>query len=70
MTLIEKSIANIRVGVLNWPGERIPSSNVMNRQNRTERSSKINFLGDIQSEHWRTEIHEGKTKVLDIGYWP
>ena len=29
--------------LLYWPGERIPSSNIVNRQNRTEHSSKINF---------------------------
>ena len=61
---------NIRAGIISWPDERIPSSNVMNRQNMTELSSKINFLWDIQSEPWRTKIHQGKTEVLDTGYWP
>ena len=55
---------NIRAGIINWPGERIPSGNVMNRQNRTELSSRINFLGGLLSEPWRTKIHQGKTEVL------
>ena len=42
----------------------------MNRQNRTELSSKINFLGGIQSEPWRTEIHQGNPEVLGTGNWP
>ena len=63
-------MANIRADIINWPGERIPFISIMNRQNTTELSSKINFLGDIQSEPWRTKIHQGKTEVLDTGYWP
>ena len=63
-------MASIRAGIINWPGERISSGNIMNRQNRTEHSSKINFLGGIQSEPQRTEIHQGNPEVLDTGNWP
>ena len=45
MSLREKSMARVIAGIINWPGERIPSSNILNRQNRTNLSSKINFLG-------------------------
>ena len=38
-------MANIRADIINWPGERIPFISIMNRQNTTELSSKINFLG-------------------------
>ena len=65
-----KSMASIRAAIVNWPGERIPSSNIMNRQNRTELLSKINFLEGIQSEPRRTEIHQGNPEVLDTGNWP
>ena len=41
---------SIRADIVDWPGERIPSSNIMNRQNRTEHSSKIDFVAGIQSE--------------------
>ena len=58
------SRASITAGIINWPGERIPSGNVMTRQNRTELSSRINFLGGLLSEPWRTKIHQGKTEVL------
>lgn len=36
----------------------------MNRENRAELSFKINFLGSIQSEPWRGEIHQGNPEVL------
>ena len=36
----------------------------MTRQNRTELSSKINFLGSIQLEPWREELHQGNPEVL------
>ena len=63
-------MARIRAGIINWPDERISSSNIMNRQNRTELSSKINFLRCIQSESWKREIHQGNPELLDTGYWP
>ena len=63
-------MASIIARIINWPGERIPSSNIMNRQNRTELLSKINFLEGIQSEPRRTEIHQGNPEVLDTGNWP
>ena len=63
-------MASIRAYTFNWPGERIPSCHIMNRQNRTEHLSKINFLGGIQSEPWRTEIHQDNPEVLDTGNWP
>ena len=63
-------MASNRAGIMNWPGDRIPSSNIMNRQNRTEHPSKINFLGGIQSEPQTTEIHQGNPEVLDKGNWP
>ena len=51
MTLREnKFMSRVRADIINWPGERIQSRNIMNRQKRTELSSKINFLGGIQSE--------------------
>ena len=62
-------MANIRADIINWPGGRIPF-NIMNRQNTTELSSKINFLGGIQSEPQKTEIHQGNPEVLDTGNWP
>ena len=63
-------MTNIRVRIINWQGERIPFSNIMTRQNTTKLSSKINFLGHIQSEPWRTEIHPGNPEVQDTGNWP
>ena len=63
-------MASMRAGIIHWPGERISSSSIMNRQNRTEPSSKINFLGGIQSEPQRTEIHQGNPEILDTGNWP
>ena len=65
-----KSMASIRAGIINWPGERIPSSDIRKRQNRTVLSSKINFLWVIQSEPWRTEIHQGEPEVLNTGNLP
>ena len=65
-----KSMANLRAGIINWPGERILSSNIMNRQKRTELSSKIHFLGGIHSEPWRTELHQGNPEVLDTDNRP
>jgi len=47
-------MANIRADIIKWPGERILSSNIMNRQKRTELSSKINFLGGIRALENRT----------------
>ena len=63
-------MANIRADIINWPGERIPFSSIMNRQNTTELSPKINFLGGIQSEPWRTELHQCNPEVLDTDNWP
>ena len=63
-------MASIRARIINWPGERILSSNIMNRQNRAELLSKINFLGGFQSEPRRTELHQGNPEVLDTGNWP
>ena len=65
-------MVSVRAGIINWPGERISSSN-MNRQKRTEHSSKINFLVGIQSEPWRGEIYQGNPEILDTSiqvYWP
>ena len=62
-----KSMASIRAGIIDWPGERIASSNIMNRQNRTELSSKINFLRSIQTEPYKIEIHQGNPEVPDTG---
>ena len=59
-------MANLRASIINWPGERILSSNIMNRQKRTE----LNFLGGIQSEPWRTELHQRNPEVLDTDNWP
>ena len=33
-----ESMARVRAGIINWPGKRIPSSNIMNKQKRTELS--------------------------------
>ena len=63
-------MASIRAGIINWPGESLPFSDIRNRQNRTVLSSKINFLGGIQSEPWRTEIHQGEPGVLNTANWP
>ena len=63
-------MASIRAGIINWAGERILSSNIRNRQKRTVFSPKINFLGGIQSEPWKTEIHPGEPGVLNTGNWP
>ena len=60
-------MASIRAGIIDWPGERIASSNIMNRQNRTELSSKINFLRSIQSEPQKIEIHQGNPEVPETG---
>ena len=54
-------MVRVRACIINRPGERIPFSNMMSRQNRTEISSKINFLGTTQSESWRGEIHQDKS---------
>ena len=63
-------MAKVRAGIINWPGKRIPSSNIMSKQKRTELSSKINFLGTLQSELQSREIHQGNLEILDIGNWP
>ena len=63
-------MARVRAGIINWLGERIPFSSIMNRQNRTKLFSKINLLSAIQSEPWRGKIHQGNPEVLDTGNWP
>lgn len=52
-------MTRVRVGIINWPDERIPSSNIKSRLNFL--SSKINFLKAIQSGPWSGEIF---TKVI------
>ena len=59
-------MVRVRAGIINWPGERISSSNIMSGQNTTEISSKINFLGTTQSEPWRREIHQDNPQGLAI----
>ena len=63
-------MAKVRAGIINWPGKRIPSSNIMSKQKRTELSSKISFLVVIQSEPWRGEVYQGTPEILDRSNWP
>ena len=60
-------MTRVRVGIINWPDERIPSSNIKSRLNFL--SSKINFLRAIQSESWRGEIHQDNPKILETDNW-
>ena len=65
-------MARVRAGIINWPGEGIPSSNINSDLNMTIVFFffyKVNFLRASQLEPWSRKIHQGNPE-LDTGKWP
>ena len=63
-------MASVRAGIINWPGEGIPCSNINSDLNRSIIFfSEVNFLRANQLEHWSKESHQGNPE-LDTGNWP
>ena len=62
-------MARVRAGILNWPGEGIPSSNINSDLNMTIILFKVNFLRANQLESCSREIYQGNPE-LDTGNWP
>ena len=64
-------MVRVRAGIINWPGEGIPSSNINSGSNMTiVFSSKINFLRANELEPWSGEIHQGNSEILGTSNWP
>ena len=62
-------MARVRAGIINWPGEGIPFSNINSDLNMTIVLFKVNFLRANQLEHCSREIYQGNTG-LHTGNWP
>ena len=64
-------MAGVKAGILNWPAERIPPSDIKSSPQGTELSFfQKKFLRIIQLEPWSGETHQGSLEVLDTGDWP
>ena len=61
-------MARVRAGILNWPGEGIPSSNINSDLNMTIILFKVNFLRANQLEPCSREIYQGNPE-LNTGNW-
>ena len=44
-------MAKVRAGIINWPGKRIPSSNIMSKQKRISNQSSLRK--SILNIHWK-----------------
>ena len=62
-------MARVRVDIINWLGEGIPSNNINSDLNITIIFFKVNFLWANQLKPWNKEIHQGNPE-LDTGNWP
>ena len=62
-------MARVRAGIINWPGEGIPFSNINSDLNMTIVFLKVNFLRANQLEPCSREIYQGNSE-LDTGNWP
>ena len=62
-------MARVRAGIINWPGEGIPFSNINSDLNMTIVFLKVNFLRTNQLESCSREIYQDNPE-LDTGNWP
>ena len=62
-------MARVRVGIINWPSEGIPSSSISDLNMTIIFFFKVNFLRANQLEPCNREIYQGNPE-LDTGNWP
>ena len=62
-------MARVRAGIINWPGEGIPFSNINSDLNMTIVFLKVNFLRANQLEPCSREIYQANPE-LDTTNWP